>query len=56
MAQLQRPELAYMNGSLVQWDKAVLHVGCEAVTRGLNLAGGGLFALLAARLALAERS
>ena len=27
-----------------------------AVTRGLNLAGGGLFALLAARLALAERA
>jgi len=27
-----------------------------AIARGLNLAGGGLFALLAARLALAERS
>jgi threonine/homoserine/homoserine lactone efflux protein len=27
-----------------------------AVTRGLNLAGGGLFALLAARLALAQRA
>jgi len=27
-----------------------------AVTRGLQLAGGGLFALLAARLALAERA
>jgi branched-chain amino acid aminotransferase len=40
VAQLQRPELAYMNGSLVQWDKAVLHVGCEAVTRGLNVFEG----------------
>lgn len=40
MAQLQRPEMAYMNGKLVQWDQAVLHVGCEAVIRGLNVFEG----------------
>ena len=40
MAQLQRPELAYMNGGLVSWEQAVLHVGCEAVTRGLNVFEG----------------
>ncbi len=40
MAQLQRPELAYKNGRLVLWEEAVLHVGCEAVTRGLNVFEG----------------
>ena len=40
MAQLQQPELVYMNGRLVQWENAVLHVGCEAVTRGLNVFEG----------------
>jgi len=40
VAQLQRPEIAYMNGKLVQWDQAVLHVGCEAVIRGLNVFEG----------------
>lgn len=40
MAQLQRPELAYMNGRLVPWDQATLHIGCEAVTRGLNVFEG----------------
>ena len=40
MAQLQRPEIAYMNGRLVQWDQAVLHVGSEAVVRGLNVFEG----------------
>ena len=40
MAQLQRPELAYMNGKLVPWDQAVLHVGSEAVIRGLNVFEG----------------
>jgi branched-chain amino acid aminotransferase len=29
-----------MNGKLVQWDQAVLHVGCEAVIRGLNVFEG----------------
>ncbi len=40
MIKLQRPEFAYMNGKLVPWDDAVLHVGCEAVTRGLNVFEG----------------
>jgi branched-chain amino acid aminotransferase len=40
MIKLQRPEFAYMNGKLVPWDDAVLHVGSEAVTRGLNVFEG----------------
>ena len=40
MAQLQRPEFVYMNGKLTPWDEACLHVGCEAVTRGLNVYEG----------------
>lgn len=37
---LQRPDYAYMNGKLVAWDDAVLHVGTEAVTRGVNVFEG----------------
>jgi len=37
---LQRPEFAYMNGKLIPWDEATLHVGCEAATRGLNVFEG----------------
>lgn len=40
MAQLQRPAFAYMNGKLVRWDEATLHVGCEAAIRGLNVFEG----------------
>ncbi len=40
MAQLQRPAWAYMNGKLVAWDNAALQIGCEAVTRGLNVFEG----------------
>ncbi|BCA54127.1 branched chain amino acid aminotransferase [Nitrospira sp. KM1] len=40
MAQLQRPTFAYMNGHLVPWEQASLHIGCEAVTRGLNVFEG----------------
>lgn len=40
MAQLQRPDLVYMNGQLTRWEDASLHVGCEAVTRGLNVYEG----------------
>lgn len=40
MAQLQRPAFAYLKGKLVPWDEATLHVGCEAVTRGLNVFEG----------------
>jgi branched-chain amino acid aminotransferase len=40
MAQLQRPDFAYMNGKLIPWEDAVLHVGSEAATRGLNVFEG----------------
>lgn len=40
MAQLQKPEFVYMNGKLTRWADALLHVGCEAVTRGLNVFEG----------------
>jgi branched-chain amino acid aminotransferase len=40
MIQLQRPKFAYMGGKLRLWDEAVLHIGCEAVTRGLNVFEG----------------
>ena len=29
-----------MNGKITPWDEAVLHIGCEAVTRGLNVFEG----------------
>jgi branched-chain amino acid aminotransferase len=37
---LQKPEYAYMGGKVIPWDDAVLHIGCEAVTRGLNVFEG----------------
>ena len=37
---LQEPEFVYMGGKLTRWDDAVLHIGCEAVTRGLNVFEG----------------
>ncbi|MBI5740598.1 MAG: aminotransferase class IV [Nitrospirae bacterium] len=40
MMQLQRPKFVYMGGRLRPWDEATLHVGCEAVTRGLNVFEG----------------
>jgi branched-chain amino acid aminotransferase len=40
MIKLQKPELAFMDGKLVPWDKAVIHVGSEAATRGLNVFEG----------------
>lgn len=40
MAQLQKPAYVYMGGKLCAWDEAVLHIGCEAVTRGLNVFEG----------------
>ena len=40
MVQLQKPKLVYMGGKLRSWDEAMLHVGCEAVTRGLNVFEG----------------
>ena len=40
MVKLQKPELVYMNGGLRSWDDAVLHIGSEAVTRGLSVFEG----------------
>jgi branched-chain amino acid aminotransferase len=40
MAKLQRPDYAYMNGAIIPWDEANLHIGCEAITRGLNVFEG----------------
>jgi branched-chain amino acid aminotransferase len=40
VAKLQKPELVYMGGALRRWDEAVLHVGCEGVTRSLNVFEG----------------
>jgi branched-chain amino acid aminotransferase len=40
MSNLQRPEFVYFGGKLCPWDEATLHVGCEAVNRGLNVFEG----------------
>ncbi len=37
---LQKPDYAFMGGRIIPWDEAVLHIGCEAVTRGLNVFEG----------------
>jgi len=37
---LQEPEFVYVGGKLRPWREAVLHIGCEAVTRGLNVFEG----------------
>lgn len=37
---LQKPPWVYMGGGLRAWDEAVLHVGCEASIRGLNVFEG----------------
>lgn len=40
MVKLQKPAVVYMGGRLRPWDEAVLHIGSEAVTRGLNVFEG----------------
>jgi branched-chain amino acid aminotransferase len=40
MVKLQKPAYAFMNEKIIPWDEAVLHVGCEAVNRGLNVFEG----------------
>lgn len=40
MVKLQKPDFAFMNGKLIPWNDATLHVGCEAVNRGLNVFEG----------------
>lgn len=37
---LQEPTYVYMGGKLRPWNEAVLHIGCEAITRGLNVFEG----------------
>lgn len=40
MKKLQKPEFVYMQGKLIPWSEAVIHVGCEAATRGLSVFEG----------------
>ena len=40
MAVLQKPKFVYMGGKLRLWEEATLHIGCEAITRGLNVYEG----------------
>lgn len=40
MIKLQTPKFVYKNGKLTKWDDAVLHIGSEAITRGLNVFEG----------------
>ena len=40
MVELQQPKFVYMGGKLRLWEDAKLHVGCEALTRGLNVYEG----------------
>jgi branched-chain amino acid aminotransferase len=40
MAELQKPKFVYMGGRLQLWEDAMLHVGCEAAVRGLNVFEG----------------
>jgi branched-chain amino acid aminotransferase len=40
LAILSRPKYVFMGGKLRRWEEAMLHIGCEAVTRGLNVFEG----------------
>ncbi len=40
MIKLQEPKYVFMGGGLRLWKEATLHVGCEAVTRSLNVFEG----------------
>lgn len=40
MAKLQRPPYAYMNGRVVDWDDARIHIGSEALIRGISVFEG----------------
>jgi branched-chain amino acid aminotransferase len=37
---LQRPRLVFFRGDVRPWEEAMLHISCEAVTRGLNVYEG----------------
>jgi branched-chain amino acid aminotransferase len=40
MAKLQKPAFVYMNGNLVPWDDARIHVGAPALIRGISVFEG----------------
>lgn len=40
MTKLQEPKYVYMRGGLRLWSEATLHIGCEAVTRSVNVFEG----------------
>ena len=40
MSTLQTPDFVLRNGDLIPWDEAVLHIGCEAINRGLSVFEG----------------
>lgn len=40
MIKLQEPKYVFMGGGLRLWKEATLHIGCEAVTRSLNVFEG----------------
>ena len=40
LIQLQKPEWIYMGGKVRPWEEGLLHISCEAVTRGLNVYEG----------------
>lgn len=40
MTKLQKPPFAYMGGQLVEWDKANVHIGAEALIRGISVFEG----------------
>lgn len=40
MAQLQKPPFVYMGGSITKWDDAKVHVGSEALIRGISVFEG----------------
>ncbi|MET1084747.1 MAG: aminotransferase class IV [Burkholderiales bacterium] len=40
MVQLQRPSVVYMNGRVISWDEATVHVSSEALMRGVSVFEG----------------
>jgi branched-chain amino acid aminotransferase len=40
MAQLQKPPYVFMNGRITPWDEAKIHVGAEALIRGISVFEG----------------
>ena len=40
MVKLQKPHFVYMNGRIIDWDDAKIHVGSEALIRGISVFEG----------------